>query len=129
MSAPAVKRPQRSVKPNVEESSDSKPPGEARNPRTGQNQRQNKKGKLWMMAEMPIDVLHEIFGHLEPRDLLYLARTTKGLRNILMQRTSRGIWVRSFAALEGYPRCPKDMQEPQYANLMFSNHCHVRVAL
>lgn len=46
-----------------------------------------KRGALKHLTEAPLDVLFEIFGKLNPIDLLYLARTTKALRNILM-RTS-----------------------------------------
>jgi hypothetical protein len=51
----------------------------------------------------------QIFSLLEPLDVLRLARTTKALRNVLMSRT--------------------DLTEPQYANLAFSEHCHVIVSL
>ncbi|KAH6919201.1 hypothetical protein BKA70DRAFT_1249522 [Coprinopsis sp. MPI-PUGE-AT-0042] len=84
-------------------------------------------GGLAMLPDMPLDVLHEIFGHLEPYDLLRLSRTTRTLRAVLLGRRSRDIWKSSFERMterEGYPPCPDDMCEPAYANLMFSYHCH-----
>ncbi|KAH6919063.1 hypothetical protein BKA70DRAFT_40662 [Coprinopsis sp. MPI-PUGE-AT-0042] len=78
-----------------------------------------------MMSEMPLDILHEIFKYLEPYDLLRLARTTRALRAILMRPYAKEIWHSSFATIQGpFPPCPDDLNEPQWANLMFSNHCH-----
>jgi hypothetical protein len=43
-----------------------------------------------------------------------------------MRPYAKEIWHSSFAAIEGpFPPCPDDLNEPQWANLMFSNHCHV----
>ncbi|KAI9057952.1 hypothetical protein FKP32DRAFT_1597907 [Trametes sanguinea] len=73
---------------------------------------------------MPLDILFEIFGHLHPHDLLRLARTTKALRNILMRRSAITIWRNALANVEDLPRCPPDLTEPAYANLLFEPHCH-----
>ncbi|KAF9468003.1 hypothetical protein BDZ94DRAFT_1133081, partial [Collybia nuda] len=74
---------------------------------------------------MPLDILFEIFGHLHPLDVLHLARTSRGLRTILMSRSSLSVWVSAFSNVRGLPFCPSDMSEPQYANLAFDEHCHV----
>src|SRR6202035_3213854 len=65
--------------------------------------------------------------HMQPLDLLRLSRTTKAFRQILMRRTSVRIWrtARSRFAPD-LPDCPSWMSEPQYANLLFDLHCHVR---
>ncbi|KAG6813335.1 hypothetical protein H0H92_011883 [Tricholoma furcatifolium] len=83
-----------------------------------------KRGKLEQMAELPLDVLFEIFGQLEPIDILNLSRTSKSLRNILMSRSSIGVWRNARAHVEGLPECPDDMSEPAYANLVFYPYCH-----
>jgi hypothetical protein len=68
----------------------------------------------------------QIFGHLNPLDILNLARTTKALRDILMRRSAISVWKEARSNVEGLPPCPADMTEAQYANLAFSPHCHVR---
>ncbi|KAF8211884.1 hypothetical protein K438DRAFT_1928179 [Mycena galopus ATCC 62051] len=84
-----------------------------------------KRGQLKMLPEMPLDVLFEIFSRLDPPDVLNLARTTKALRNILMSRSARSsIWKSAFLNDPDLPGLPEGLNEPQYANLAFSPHCH-----
>ncbi|KII86827.1 hypothetical protein PLICRDRAFT_43495 [Plicaturopsis crispa FD-325 SS-3] len=73
---------------------------------------------------MPLDILLEVFGHLHPLDLLHLARCTKSLRAILMHRSARAIWKQALSNVPGMPDCPSDLNEPQFANIAFSTHCH-----
>ncbi|KIK57122.1 hypothetical protein GYMLUDRAFT_229829 [Collybiopsis luxurians FD-317 M1] len=75
--------------------------------------------------DIPLDVVFEIFCYLDPSDLLRLARTSKNLRNILMSKTSITVWRSSRENLPGLPPPPKDKNEPQYAQLLFENYCHV----
>ncbi|KAI0707647.1 hypothetical protein C8Q76DRAFT_745779 [Earliella scabrosa] len=85
-----------------------------------------RKGLLSMLPDMPLDILFEIFAHLEPYDMLHLARTTKALRNLLMSRSSITVWRRARANRPDLLdcKCPSDMSEPAYANLLFDPHCH-----
>ncbi|KAJ3968102.1 hypothetical protein EV361DRAFT_952635 [Lentinula raphanica] len=87
------------------------------------------RGKLGLLEklakDMPLDVILEIFCYLEPRDLLRLARTSKDLRGILMSKSSENIWRTARGNVEGLPPCPVDLNEPQYANLLFESYCHV----
>ncbi|TFK26760.1 hypothetical protein FA15DRAFT_754756 [Coprinopsis marcescibilis] len=96
-----------------------------RTPRSPSTRRIRKAGKLASFVNLPLDILHEIFGHLHPYDLLKLARTTKDFRRILMQRSSISTWRASFSELDSLPECPPGMSEPSWANLVFSPHCHI----
>lgn len=108
-----------------------------------------RKGRLRELTEFPLDLLLEvrwrdcygyiysmfltsrpqIFQHLDPLDLLRLARTTKALRSILMSKiSSLRVWQESLDRT-GIPPKPDDLSEPAYANLAFSKHCHVRALL
>nr|GAT50133.1 predicted protein [Mycena chlorophos] len=87
------------------------------------------KGKLKLLPEMPLDILFEIFSHLEPLDTLNLSRTTKTLRAHLMTRSSRFIWTAALRNDPDLPPLPDDLSEPAYVNLAFSRHCHVCLAL
>ncbi|KAF7374990.1 hypothetical protein MSAN_00385100 [Mycena sanguinolenta] len=77
-------------------------------------------------GDFPLDIVAEIFrvGRLSPMDLLNLARTSKGIRGTLMSRSSAFMWKQSRSHIEGLPDLPRDLSEPQYANLCFSTHCH-----
>jgi hypothetical protein len=94
-----------------------------------------------MLPEMPLDILLEvrhpmqpnllvsnphlqIFSLLYPLDVIRLARTTKALRGILMSRSAITVWKTAFTREPDLPDMPNDMNEPQWANLAFSNHCH-----
>ncbi|KAI0372952.1 hypothetical protein BV20DRAFT_963395 [Pilatotrama ljubarskyi] len=79
---------------------------------------------LSKLVDMPLDILFEVFGHLNPYDLVQLSRTTKALRNILMRRSAITIWRNARRNVEDLPDCPPDLTEPAYANLLFDHHCH-----
>ena len=42
-----------------------------------------------------------------------------------MNRASKSIWTHVLSGVEDLPPCPEDLSEPQYAYLMFTDHCHV----
>ncbi|KAF9267008.1 hypothetical protein L218DRAFT_895151 [Marasmius fiardii PR-910] len=84
-----------------------------------------KRGLLEKLAkEAPLDILLEIFKHLEPRDVLHLSRTSKDFRGFLMRRSSSSIWREARENLPELPPLPFDLNEPQYASLLFDNHCY-----
>ncbi|KAI0041395.1 hypothetical protein FA95DRAFT_1683237 [Auriscalpium vulgare] len=77
-------------------------------------------GGLSELPGMPLDVLFEIFGQLDPADLVRLARVTKAFRRILLSRQhASSLWEQSFQLLEDVPRCPGDMSAPSWAHLLF----------
>ncbi|KIJ66542.1 hypothetical protein HYDPIDRAFT_26881 [Hydnomerulius pinastri MD-312] len=84
----------------------------------------SRKVNLAELPSLPLDILFEIFGHLDPLDVLYLARTTKEFRRVLMHRSATSVWKSARTHIPGLPPCPDDMSEPAYANLCFSMHCH-----
>ncbi|RXW22256.1 hypothetical protein EST38_g3621 [Candolleomyces aberdarensis] len=77
-----------------------------------------------VLIDLPLDILCEIFKLLPPLDLLQIARTAKSFRKFLMNRASKSIWTHVLSAVEDLPPCPDDLSGPQYAYLMFTNHCH-----
>ncbi|KAF6764670.1 hypothetical protein DFP72DRAFT_868880 [Ephemerocybe angulata] len=83
-----------------------------------------KRGILQQLAEMPLELLFEIFGKLDPIDLLNLSRTTKALRSILMRRSSADIWREALTNIDDLPPCPPDLNEAQWANLLFGKNCY-----
>ncbi|KAG1741054.1 hypothetical protein EDB19DRAFT_1908083 [Suillus lakei] len=108
--------------------------------------RLKRRGRLDLMPTMNLDILfhvrlkptkflrrtHEliqILSFLLPMDLLNLSRTSKDFRNLLLQRSSASAWKTARLQVDDLPDCPQDMSEPQYANLAFYPHCHVRRAL
>ncbi|KAG1760845.1 hypothetical protein EDD22DRAFT_53532 [Suillus occidentalis] len=88
-----------------------------------------RRGRLDLMPTMNLDVLFHILSFLLPMDLLNLSRTSKDFRNLLLQRSSASAWRIARLQVDDLPDCPQDMSEPQYANLAFYPHCHVRRAL
>ncbi|KAE9399355.1 hypothetical protein BT96DRAFT_1019525 [Gymnopus androsaceus JB14] len=87
------------------------------------------RGRLGMLErlakDVPLDVIFEIFCYLDPSDLLRLARTSNDLRGILMSKSSESIWRTARSNVEGLPPLPLDLNEPQYAHLLFESYCHV----
>ncbi len=73
------------------------------------------------------DTLPKFFCYMQPMDLLNLARTSKEFRALLMNRSSAVFWKNARKNVERFPDCPPFLSEPAFANVAFSNHCHVRV--
>jgi hypothetical protein len=73
--------------------------------------------------------LLQVAKYLHPRDLLYLARTSKSLRAILMTKNARHIWAVSLGNIKRLPGCFEDMSEPQYAAFLFEQVCSAKVRL
>ncbi|KAJ7591655.1 hypothetical protein C8J56DRAFT_936110 [Mycena floridula] len=88
-----------------------------------------RRGFLQQISQTPLDVLFEIFGYLEPLDILRLSRTTKDLRSILMSRSSVSVWKAARSNIPDLPPLPEDLTEPQYANLAFDAYCHICLAI
>lgn len=43
-----------------------------------------------------------------------------------MDKSNKFIWANSFAVNEEVPKCPKDISEPAWAQLLYSPYCQVR---
>lgn len=69
----------------------------------------------------------QIFSHLHPQDLLRISWTTKAFRRVLTSTSSKTVWMDSFAAVAGLPDCPEDMNEVEYASLLFNPLCQVLI--
>ena len=106
-------------------------------------------GRLAELLDMPMDVLFEvrlysfsssrrllmppnartlpcqIFGHLNPFDLLRLARMTREFRRVLMHPSSTSVWKAARAHITDLPDIPPGMSEPAWANLVYDSRCHV----
>ena len=115
------------------------------------NPKGRKTGRLSVLPTLPLDILCEvrgfsmrdlvhqtssidvqqIFGQLDPVDLLNLARTTKAFRAVLLSQQSRFLWKSVLDAFEGgdelhYP-CPEDVSIPVWVNLIYGGEsCDVR---
>ncbi|KAF9553640.1 hypothetical protein CPC08DRAFT_822184 [Agrocybe pediades] len=88
-----------------------------------------RKKSLSLLLTMPLDVLFEIFGHMHPRDLVSLARTSKIFKQTLLASDAVTVWMTARKRLGG-PDCPPYMTEPAWTALIFGKpeciHCGVR---
>ncbi|GJE86898.1 hypothetical protein PsYK624_029810 [Phanerochaete sordida] len=125
----------RNASPAIQKNQDSAPPGgaSAASAATAQpaskvtvaksSKPRRRRGKLAGLTELPIDVIIEVVMHLNPGDLLSLARTTKAFRDLLMRKSSAFLWKAARENLEDYPSCPEDMNEPGLASFLYTNYC------
>lgn len=44
-----------------------------------------------------------------------------------MTRDAKFVWKSALSNVHGFPFCPSDLSEPQFASLAFDEECHVRV--
>lgn len=57
-----------------------------------------RRGKLEFMHKVPLDVIYEIFGLLEPLDLLHISWASKSLNAIVTSRQAKFLWKRVCAS-------------------------------
>ncbi|KAG8217586.1 hypothetical protein J3R82DRAFT_5737 [Butyriboletus roseoflavus] len=85
-----------------------------------------KRGSLDILPSLSLDILCEIFCFMHPADLLVLARTSKAFRCFLLRRSAAFIWRSARRNVYGLPEPPSDMNEVQYASLVFGLACHYK---
>jgi hypothetical protein len=84
-----------------------------------------KRGDFRLMKDLPVDVALEIFGQLEPIDLLNLSRVSKGLRSLM---TSNDVRFRNVAHGDRPPPCPEKTNIVFYTNFVYGRSCQVQVS-
>ena len=57
--------------------------------------------------------------------MLALSRTSKDLSGLLMTESAASVWRTARENVPDIPPCLSDLNEAQYANLLFCNYCHV----
>lgn len=82
-----------------------------------------------MITQVPLDVLFEILGCLQPIDLLTLSWASKTLNDIIMGKTGRYLWEEAFERLDSSnnppPPYPKDLNLAQYTRFIFGTKCMI----
>ncbi|KAG8772957.1 hypothetical protein FRC12_002815 [Ceratobasidium sp. 428] len=91
--------------------------------RRGKSKRSNKQGNLASIVTVPLDVFTEIASYLYPLDILFLARTTKYFRKLLMHQSAQHIWHAAERNVPGLPEGPPHMSEPAYIAMIFIKGC------
>ncbi|GJE90700.1 hypothetical protein PsYK624_068440 [Phanerochaete sordida] len=75
---------------------------------------------------MPTEIMYEVFFHMQPAGLLALSRTSKALREFLLDGYNcHALWRGALDRVASLPPCPADISEPAYASLMFDTYCQI----
>lgn len=69
---------------------------------------------------LPLELIYKILEYLSPASLLHLSHVSKPWNELL--RTKRP-WVVARNNISGLPDCPSDLNEAQYASLLFGITC------
>lgn len=77
------------------------------------------------LVTLIIDISMEALQYLWPMDLLSLTMTSKEFRKFLTQARSKFVWKLARQNAEFDVDCPRVLNEPQFANLVFNKYCHV----
>ena len=131
-------------RPNKKQKTTDDPIKTASVPKSGSSKSTDRrlKGRLQALPKMPMDILFEvcmlcllfnvlnlprtkIFSHLQPFDILRLARTNKVFRDLLMNRDSTHIWKAARKNVPDLPEPFPGMSEPAFAKLCFESQCFV----
>ncbi|KAF9046734.1 hypothetical protein BJ165DRAFT_1527800 [Panaeolus papilionaceus] len=85
------------------------------------------KGVVGMLLEMPYEMRVEIFGYLDPLDLLNVGRTCQDLHDLVGSKSFAPIWQSSIRLTwPTMPGCPDGMAQPAFVELFFGKNCLVR---
>ncbi|GAA5903612.1 hypothetical protein JCM6882_003001 [Rhodosporidiobolus microsporus] len=81
-------------------------------------------GKLEVLKTLPVELLVEIFSHLNPGDLLALLRVNKSYRALLSAPASNSLWKNARQRFD-LPdvKAAGGMTEIQYMHLVFGTEC------
>ncbi|BGP42488.1 hypothetical protein JCM10449v2_006493 [Rhodotorula kratochvilovae] len=90
--------------------------GAAKGPKKGE-------GKLEVLKTLPVELLVEIFSHLDPNDLLALSMVNKEYRALLLAKASARLWKDARERLDLPDATAGGFTEWQYAQLVFGKHC------
>ncbi|BGP50644.1 hypothetical protein JCM10450v2_006563 [Rhodotorula kratochvilovae] len=105
---------------------DEAPREKARKGRKGaQKGRKKGEGKLEVLKTLPVELLGEIFSHLDPNDLLALSMVNKQYRALLVAKSSARLWKDARERLKIPAVTSGDYQEWQYASLIFGTRCQL----
>ncbi|KAH7316389.1 hypothetical protein B0J17DRAFT_351532 [Rhizoctonia solani] len=102
------------------------PPRKVRRTRAKSRKRRSRKEQIKSLdrfVDIPMEIFTQIVSYLFPKDIITLSRSNKSLRNLLMRRSSRHIWINAMKNVEGLPPCPSDITEPRYLSLLFARDC------
>ncbi|GAA6054364.1 hypothetical protein JCM3770_003338 [Rhodotorula araucariae] len=91
----------------------------------GGKARKKGEGKLEVLKTLPVELLVEIFSHLDPNDLLALSMVNKQCRALLTANSSARLWKDARQRLDLTDVSACGFTEWQYAHLMFGKHCFV----
>ncbi|KAI5833034.1 hypothetical protein K523DRAFT_413633 [Schizophyllum commune Tattone D] len=77
-----------------------------------------------ILLDLPLDVLLEIFAHVDPLSLRRLSRSSRAVRGALADPSSDWVWRASYASTDhGLPPAPEDMSIPQFLELLVDRTC------
>ncbi|KAJ2935041.1 hypothetical protein H1R20_g2025, partial [Candolleomyces eurysporus] len=71
---------------------------------------------------MPLDILFEILGQLNPKDLVNLSRINKLFRETLLARNTKTVWKTARERFHA-PKPPRGFTEVRWAALLFDTTC------
>ncbi|KAF9032474.1 hypothetical protein BDZ89DRAFT_1063373 [Hymenopellis radicata] len=100
--------------------SDDKPSKQALVPRRGRKS----VAAVNRFADLPFDVLLEIFSHALPLDILHVSWVCHSLRGVVMTKSSRGTWKAARRNADNMPEPFPGMSEPGWAHFVFIKICN-----
>ncbi|KAL1752917.1 hypothetical protein FB107DRAFT_292794 [Schizophyllum commune] len=76
------------------------------------------------LQDLPLDLLFEVVGYLDPTSLLYLSRVSQALHSTLMRQSSLWLWKNSYVYTEhGLPPMPDDLTIPKFVGFVVNEVC------
>ncbi|KAL1658929.1 hypothetical protein GGF50DRAFT_131396 [Schizophyllum commune] len=74
--------------------------------------------------DMPLDLLFEVAGYLDPTSLLHLSRVLRAIHSTLMCQSSLWLWKNSYSNIDhGLPPIPDDLTIPNFVRFVVDDVC------
>ncbi|KAI0794311.1 hypothetical protein C8Q74DRAFT_1445734 [Fomes fomentarius] len=83
-----------------------------------------RRGCLQDLPDTAVELQLEIYGQLDPQDLLNMSRTCKKFRKFFLHRNNEKLWDSVVSNAEGLPPRPPWMSVQGFIHLLFSPTCH-----
>ncbi|KAL1677717.1 hypothetical protein EV122DRAFT_278857 [Schizophyllum commune] len=76
------------------------------------------------LQDLPLDLLFEVVGYLDPTSLLHLSRVSRALHSTLMCQSSLWLWKNSYSNIDhGLPPIPDDLTIPNFVRFVVDDVC------
>lgn len=89
--------------------------------RTAKDSVKGKPNALQGVMQLPVELLFDILELAHPMDLMHLSRTSKGLRKVVLSKSSEPVWKAAYKNYDELNNPPEDIPYPKWTAMMYDD--------